>query len=528
MSVSCIIPAYNEAARIRRVITVARACAQVDEVIVVSDGSTDDTVAAAAAAGADRVIPLAQNQGKGAAVLAAVEEARGEILLLLDADLYDIEPGHLTELLAPVLSGWAEMAVGIFTGDLRHGLLPGLSGQRAIRRGLLEPSEALAGSGFGWELRLDRRARARGACVVHVPLAGVHHRRKRQKYGAVRGLRQEIRASSDLLREFHVTGGARRRSSPVGRRARSMGAAVLALAVLFLLLAPIFLITPLHASRPPGHSLLRPGDRLLAVVAHPDDEVIGLGGLIVTARRLGVPVRVILLTNGDSNRVSAALLSHRSRPHPADFIKVGMVRQRETLEGLRRLGIPPEDVDFLGFPDRRLTEVLASAAPVTSPFTRLDHAAYPGAEGVNAPYTAAVLQGLIERMIEGFRPTVIITHAPFDRHPDHRAAYTLVAPRRGQARFYTFLVHARAFPRPLRSAPREPLLPPAELAAVPGWSWIEFTLSPEAEGEKRQAINAHRSQIKSPYLRLLLASFVRPNELFAVPRDPTAVSEVAR
>lgn len=307
-----------------------------------------------------------------------------------------------------------------------------------------------------------------------------------------------------------------------------MSAAVLTLAVLLLLLAPIFLITPSHASRPPVQSLLQPGDRLLAVVAHPDDEVIGLGGLIVTARRAGVPVRVILLTNGDSNRVSAALLARRSRPHPADFIKVGTVRQRETLEGLRRLGIPPGDVDFLGFPDRRLTEVLASAVPITSPFTRLDHAAYPGAVEVNAPYTAAALQGLIEQMIERFSPTVIITHAPFDQHPDHRAAYTLVAPRRGEARLYTFLVHARAFPRPLRSAPREPLLPPAELAGVPGWSWIEFTLSPEAQGEKRQAIDAHRSQISSPYLRLLLASFVRPNELFAVPREPRAVSEIAR
>ncbi|HEV8338703.1 MAG TPA: PIG-L family deacetylase [bacterium] len=527
MSVSCIIPAYNEAARIRRVITAARACEQVDEVVVVSDGSTDDTVAAAAAAGADRVIPLAQNQGKGAAVLAAVEEARGEVLLLLDADLYGIEPGHLTELLAPVLSGLAEMAVGIFTSDLRHGLLPVLSGQRALRRGLLEPREALAGSGFGLELRLDRTARAQGACVVHVPLAGVHHRRKRQKYGAMRGFRQEIRASSDLLREFHVTGGARRRSQPAGRGAQSMEA-FLALALLFLLLAPIFLTTPSHASRLPEQSLLQPGDRLLAVVAHPDDEVIGLGGLIVTARGLGVPVRVILLTNGDSNRVSAALLARRSRPRPADFINVGMVRQRETLEGLRRLGIPPGDVDFLGFPDRRLSEVLASVSPVTSPFTRLDHAAYTRAVGVNTPYTGAAMQELMERLITGFRPTLIVTHAPFDQHPDHRAAYTLVAPRRGEARLYTFLVHARAFPRPLRSAPRQPLLPPADLAEVPGWSWIEFTLSQEAEGEKRQAIDAHRSQISSPYLRFLLASFVRPNELFAVPRDPTAVSLIAR
>lgn len=528
MKVSCLIPAYNEATRVPAVIRAACACPDVDEIIVVSDGSTDDTVRCATDAGADRVITFAHNQGKGAAILAAAAQAQGEVLLLLDADLCGIQPAHISQLLAPVRAGQAEMTVGVFTGDRRHGLLPRLSGQRALHRRLLTRAEALATSGFGFEIALDRLARRRRARVLKVPLAEVSHQRKRQKYGTVKGLHQEMRAFSDVLRQFRSATAWRGLRDSGKRGSRSVGVALLVLVVLLVLFAPVFLVSPSHAARVWAQSPLQPGDRLLLVVAHPDDEVIGAGGLVDTAHRTGVPVSVVVVTNGDSNRVSAALIGRHLRSHSADFIKTGMVRQGETIEGLRRLGVAADQVFFFGFPDRALAEVLASEVPVTSPFTLLRRAAYPRVVAPDAPYTAPALGALLQQVVEQVRPTVIITHAPFDRHPDHRAVYALVEAHRGGARLYTFLVHAPGFPRPLRSAPQEPLLPPADLSQPLGWSWVEFALSPEAEQNKRQAIDAHRSQIHSPYLRLLLASFVRRNELFAVPRNASQVSGTTR
>jgi hypothetical protein len=47
---------------------------------------------------------------------------------------------------------------------------------------------------------------------------------------------------------------------------------------------------------------------------------------------------------------------------------------------------------------------------------------------------------------------------------------------------------------------------------------MRLDLSPELSRMKQEALNAYRSQIVSPYLRLLLASFVRTNELFAARR----------
>src|SRR5207247_1742025 len=70
VKVSCVIPAYNEAATISGVVRAARACPQIGEVIVVSDGCTDQTPHAAVDAGADQVLVLHRNIGKGGAVLA--------------------------------------------------------------------------------------------------------------------------------------------------------------------------------------------------------------------------------------------------------------------------------------------------------------------------------------------------------------------------------------------------------------------------------------------------------------------------
>ncbi len=535
MKVSCIIPAYNEAARIPAVVAAARACPEVDEVIVVSDGSTDGTARRAAEAGADRVVTLPVNQGKGGAVAAAIPYARGEILLLLDADLCGLRPTHLRRLLAPVLAGRADMSVGLFTADPLHGMLPGFSGQRALHRRLLRHPEGLAGTGFGFELALDRIARRERARVVDVPLNGVTHTRKRKKYGTVQGFRQEMRASSDIVRQArrlvtHRPAAIARARANRGEegRPRPMALAVVLLVMLVLILAPVFLAPPSHAAYVAAVSPLQPGDRLLLVVAHPDDEIIGAGGLVATARRAGVPVSVLVLTDGDSNKMSAALIGRRLRLRAPDFIKTGQVRQRETLEGLRRLDVSGGSVFFLGFPDRVLTQVLASETAVVSPFTRLSQAAYSGVLAPEAPYTGAVLRALAQRVVEQVRPTVIITHAPFDRHGDHQAAYALVRPLVGDARLYTFLVHAPEFPRPLRFAPRDALRPPANLARPAGWSWVEFTLSPEAQRDKHQALNAHRSQMETPYLRLLLTGFVRTNELFAVPRGVSEVFEMPR
>ena len=80
-----IIPAYNEAAVIADVVSALARAAGWREILVVDDGSADETGRGRAAAGA-RVIRHPYNKGNGAAVKTGVRRATGEHILILDAD----------------------------------------------------------------------------------------------------------------------------------------------------------------------------------------------------------------------------------------------------------------------------------------------------------------------------------------------------------------------------------------------------------------------------------------------------------
>lgn len=116
MRASVVIPALDEAPRIGDTVAAVRgALAEMDvdggvEVIVVDDGSTDATADAALAAGADQVVVLPANRGKGAAVRAGLAAARGRTVAFTDADL-SYSPDQLRSVIAAVEDGW-DVAVG--------------------------------------------------------------------------------------------------------------------------------------------------------------------------------------------------------------------------------------------------------------------------------------------------------------------------------------------------------------------------------------------------------------------------------
>ncbi len=84
-AVSIVIPAYNEAETIGGVVTLLHQAAVWYEIIVVDDGSSDDTGAQASSAGAT-VVRHPYNKGNGAAVKSGIRRASGEYILIIDAD----------------------------------------------------------------------------------------------------------------------------------------------------------------------------------------------------------------------------------------------------------------------------------------------------------------------------------------------------------------------------------------------------------------------------------------------------------
>jgi glycosyltransferase involved in cell wall biosynthesis len=109
VKVCFLIPAYNESATIGEVLAKIAALDLDANVIVVDDGSTDDTAALAEAAGAT-VIRKA-NGGKGSAIRAAIAAAEGDIAVIQDADM-EYDPAEVPELIEPIVRGNADVVFG--------------------------------------------------------------------------------------------------------------------------------------------------------------------------------------------------------------------------------------------------------------------------------------------------------------------------------------------------------------------------------------------------------------------------------
>lgn len=111
-NVSVLIPAYNEEDRITQTIKHLSVLEEIKEIIVVDDGSEDNTGEKAAEAGA-RVIRLPTNRGKGTALNSGAAYITGEIVMLLDADL-GLTAGEAQKLIYPIVRGEADIVIAKF------------------------------------------------------------------------------------------------------------------------------------------------------------------------------------------------------------------------------------------------------------------------------------------------------------------------------------------------------------------------------------------------------------------------------
>jgi hypothetical protein len=198
-----IIPARNEADRIGATVTAAGKLDGADIILVVDDGSTDGTAAAAEAAGA-RVVRHPRNRGKAAAMetgaqavrlmesgVAGPDAAGPHHLLFLDADLADsaVNAGPLAD---PVRAGTADMTIAVFASRVRKGGFgivtatagagieraigwrpaQPLNGQRCLTRAAFDAALPLA-TGWGTEtgMTIDLARKGLRITEVEVPLS---------------------------------------------------------------------------------------------------------------------------------------------------------------------------------------------------------------------------------------------------------------------------------------------------------------------------------------------------------------------
>lgn len=205
MKVAAVLPAYNERERISRVLEAVKCARMIDEIVVVSDGSTDGTYELAASDPDVKAVRLQTNQGKGSAMREGALSTDAEVVLFLDADLIGLDGGMVDSLVAPVAEDRADMAIGIFRDgrgatDLAQFIAPYISGQRAMRRDVFLAIPQLDKVRSGVESAITKHFRARRLRVERVSLPGCTHTMKEEKLGFVRGFASRMKMYYDIGR----------------------------------------------------------------------------------------------------------------------------------------------------------------------------------------------------------------------------------------------------------------------------------------------------------------------------------------
>ena len=240
------------------------------------------------------------------------------------------------------------------------------------------------------------------------------------------------------------------------------------------------------AAIPPG----QPGQSLLVIAPHPDDETLAAGGLMARAVSRGDTVTVVVLTDGDGSLPTARLFGGAT--HNA-FLAAGRTRREEVNSAVRRLGVAPSDLFTLGLPDGYLERLWhrhwSDVAPFSSPTTGLDRAPY----GNRLPYSGSALFEVLLKLIVSRRPSAIYFPAYTDLHPDHSATYRFalaaVAASGRSPALFTYQIHGRGDD----TGP-----------------WIDLT--GEEMATKRAALAEHKTQMR--VAGQLLTQFLRRTEKF--------------
>lgn len=204
VKIAALVIAYNEEKTIGPIVKTLADSGFFNEVIVISDGSTDETAEISRRSGATLVHQLPIKGGKGAAMLHGLTHTDAQLLFFADADLIGFSKDHIEAIVRPVLDGKKVMNVGL--RDRGSALMklashmPLIGGERAMMRHVIENINPEYLQGFMIESALNYHCRRERLPYGTVPCPGLTIRKKIEKVGLVRGLGEYLKMIYQIVK----------------------------------------------------------------------------------------------------------------------------------------------------------------------------------------------------------------------------------------------------------------------------------------------------------------------------------------
>jgi len=292
--------------------------------------------------------------------------------------------------------------------------------------------------------------------------------------------------------------------------------------VFFILFSSFIFLTPAAATE--NFLKLTDADRILVIAPHPDDEALGLGGMIQSVLAMKAKIKIVYLTHGEANEVSALFYKKKPLLLKSDFLKNGATRKKEAVEAMSFLGLKMEDLIFFGYPDGGILNIWVkhwgNAKPFRSLLTRINKVSHREDFSYGHTYKGDNIVHDFEKVLLAFGPTHIFVTAPFDLNSDHQAAFlflkvallNLSEQLKPAPPIHYYLIHAHQWPSPKGRLLSEPLTAPDRTHLKNQIQWNAYAVPVERVTKKEELILKYKSQIA--YKKNFLLSFARTNELF--------------
>lgn len=215
ITITCIIPAYNEEKNIPRVMDAATTFSGFNEILVIDDGSQDSTTRIAESYQANcpalKVITLPKTNGKAGVIKRGITEAKGSLIVTLDADLIDLSHENIDSLILPVINREVDQTVLDRAGD--HTPVWGwtncakyFGGERAFWKKDFLEIDMPDSSGYLLEIINNLHYIKRGKIIRTIFCSNLYTVHQFNKMDMITGTKNYVRMSISIVKNATVPG----------------------------------------------------------------------------------------------------------------------------------------------------------------------------------------------------------------------------------------------------------------------------------------------------------------------------------